>query len=77
MFLLINFLIGMVNICGIVGCGNRANREKDRSFHRIPGIVKHKGPETEERSRHRREATGFNKQRGPYRGEASIRESVQ
>ena len=55
MFLLINCLLEMVNFCGIVGCGNRANREKDRSFHRIPGIVKHQGPETEERLRHRRE----------------------
>ena len=55
MFLLINFLIEVVNFCRIVSCENRANRAKDRSFHRIPGIVKHQGPETEEKSKPRRE----------------------
>ena len=45
----------MVNFCGIVGCGNRADRDKGKSFYRIPGIINQQGPEAEQRSKHRRE----------------------
>ena len=31
----------MVNFCAVFGCSNRCNREKDKSFFRIPKIVLH------------------------------------
>ena len=30
----------MVNFCAIVGCANRAGRDKDKSFYRLPAIFK-------------------------------------
>ena len=29
----------MVNFCAVFGCSNRSNREKDKSYFRIPAIV--------------------------------------
>ena len=31
----------MVNFCALFGCSNRCNREKDKSFFRIPKILLH------------------------------------
>uniref|UniRef100_A0A8C4R0J6 THAP-type domain-containing protein n=1 Tax=Eptatretus burgeri TaxID=7764 RepID=A0A8C4R0J6_EPTBU len=41
--------------CAVLGCSNRASREKDRSFYRVPGIITNQGTQTEELSRKRRE----------------------
>ena len=29
----------MVNVCAVYGCSNRSNREKDRSYFRLPAII--------------------------------------
>ena len=30
----------MVNFCAVFGCGNRSNREIDKSFFRLPSVKK-------------------------------------
>ena len=50
------FTFDMVNFCAVVGCGNRANREKTRSFYRLPAIVTGKGEALRELTERRRRA---------------------
>lgn len=33
----------MPRFCAVYGCSNRSNREKGKSFYRVPKIVTHKG----------------------------------
>ena len=35
----------MVNFCAVFNCGNRASREKEKSYFRFPGIVSNNGEE--------------------------------
>ena len=44
----------MVKFCAVVGCGNRSNRDKDKSFYRLPAVVTNQGAHTEELSDKRR-----------------------
>ena len=44
----------MVNCCSVFGCFNRSDREKDRSFYRLPKIITHFDKQTKERSTERR-----------------------
>lgn len=44
----------MVNFCAVVGCTNRSNREKSKSFYRLPAVVKNQGKETHVLSAKRR-----------------------
>ena len=44
----------MVQICCVIGCTNRSDRNKDLSFHSIPAVIQHQGPRTEELSAKRR-----------------------
>lgn len=44
----------MVNFCAVVGCANRADRNKDKSFYRLPAIITHQGEKTKELSESRR-----------------------
>ena len=44
----------MVNCCSVVGCSNRSDREKDRSFHRLPEVITHLDGQTREYSTERR-----------------------
>ena len=44
----------MVRFCAVVGCGNRSNRDKDKSFYRLPAVVTNQGAHTEELSDKRR-----------------------
>ena len=44
----------MVNCCSVFGCSNRSDREKDRSFHRLPKIITHLDEQTKEYSTERR-----------------------
>ena len=43
-----------MNFCAVYGCSNRSNREKEKSFHRLPAIITREGSEIEELSRERR-----------------------
>ena len=43
----------MVIFCAIVGCANRAGRDKDKNFYRLPAIVKNQGAQTEQLSERR------------------------
>ena len=43
----------MVNFCAIVGCANRAGRDKDKSFYHLPAIIKNQGAQTEQLSERR------------------------
>ena len=33
----------MVNFCAVIGCGNRWNRDKGKSFYRLPSIITSQG----------------------------------
>ena len=44
----------MVNCCSVVGCSNRSDREKDRSFHRLPMVITHLDGQTREYSTEQR-----------------------
>ena len=46
----------MRNFCAVVGCGNRANREKTKSFYRLSAIVTGKGEALRELTERRRRA---------------------
>ena len=46
----------MVNFCAVVGCGNRANGDKTKSFYRLPAIVTGKGEALRELTERRRRA---------------------
>ena len=43
-----------MKFCAVVGCGNRSNRDKDKSFYRLPAVVTNQGAHTEELSDKRR-----------------------
>lgn len=45
----------MVNFCAVYGCSNRSNRERNRSFFRIPAIIYHSDEKTKNLSRERRQ----------------------
>ena len=44
----------MVNYCRVNGCHNRSDRDSDKSFYRLPEIIKNQGEKTEELSEERR-----------------------
>ena len=44
----------MVNFCAVYGCSNRSNREKDRSFFRLPAIITRPNDEKQAFSKERR-----------------------
>ena len=43
-------------ICAIVGCGNQSNRDKGKSFFRLPSVISHQGSQTQELSKRRQDA---------------------
>ncbi len=43
-------------ICAIVGCESRSQRDKDKSFYRLPGIIKGQGTKTEGLTKERQQA---------------------
>ena len=45
----------MVNFCAIVGCANRGDRDKGKSFYRLPAVIHNQGAATEELSKKRRD----------------------
>ena len=45
----------MVNFFAVVGCGNRGNRERSKSFFQLPSVVLHQGQQTYELSKKRQE----------------------
>ncbi|KAK0146792.1 hypothetical protein N1851_013911 [Merluccius polli] len=45
----------MPMICVVYGCSNRSNREKSKSFYRVPKIVQHKGAKCKEQTKKRRD----------------------
>ena len=45
----------MVNFCAIVGCSNRGDREKNKSYYRLPAVIHNQGAATEELSKKRRD----------------------
>ena len=44
----------MVNFCAVIGCGNRWNRDKGKSFYRLPAIITSQGVQTQTLSEKRR-----------------------
>ncbi len=48
-------LISSMVICAIVGCVNRSGRDKEKSFFRLPTVLTHQGPQTQELSKKRQE----------------------
>ena len=44
----------MVNFCAVYGCSNRSNREKDRSYFRLPAIITRPNDEKQALSKERR-----------------------
>ena len=46
----------MVNFCAIFNCTNRADREKEKSFFRVPKINEHISQEDKDLSTRRRNA---------------------
>ena len=49
-----NLLLVMVNFCAVFNCSNRSDRESDRSYYRLPAIVKRNNKKKQELSRERR-----------------------
>ena len=49
------FLDIMVNFCAVFNCGNRASREKEKSYLLFPGIVSNNGEEGLRLSKKRRD----------------------
>ena len=45
----------MVNIYAAIGCGNRSNRDRSKSFFRLPSVILHQGQRTYELSKRRQE----------------------
>jgi len=45
----------MVNFCAVKGCSNRADREKDKKYYRLPTVITHLGPITKALTRRRRD----------------------
>ena len=45
----------MVNYCAVFGCSNRSNREKGKSFFRLPKVVCNQGDDGKTLSKERRE----------------------
>ncbi|KAJ8392011.1 hypothetical protein AAFF_G00083210 [Aldrovandia affinis] len=41
--------------CVVYGCSNRSNRERNRSFYRVPKVILHKGEKCKETTKKRRE----------------------
>ena len=46
----------MPGFCAVFNCSNRADREKDKSIHRFPSIVKNNGKKGLKLSKVRRES---------------------
>ena len=44
----------MVNFCAVVGCSSRSNRDKEKSFYRLPAVITNQGKQTQELSERRR-----------------------
>ena len=44
----------MVNFCAVYGCSNKSSKEKEKSFHRIPKVVKNQGRDILKLSKQRR-----------------------
>ena len=44
----------MVNYCRVNGCYSKSDREKDKSFYRLPEIIKNQCDKTEKLSEERR-----------------------
>ena len=40
----------MVNFCAVVGCSSRSNRDKEKSFYRLPAVITNQGKQTQELS---------------------------
>lgn len=47
-------LPSMVNFCAIYGCGNRGDRDRTKSFYRLPAVITRQCKKTEELSSSRR-----------------------
>ena len=43
----------MVNYCACIGCCNRGDKNKDKSFYRLPSVVTHQGTQTRQLSEER------------------------
>ena len=43
----------MVNVCAIFYCSNHADREKEKSFFRVPKIIQHRSQEDKDLSTRR------------------------
>ena len=46
----------MVNFCAVVGCSNRADRDKSKSYYILPSVITHQGEKTFQLSK-KRQAT--------------------
>ncbi|XP_078382409.1 uncharacterized protein LOC144665109, partial [Oculina patagonica] len=44
----------MVNFCAVFGCSNRSNRDKDRSYYRLPALITRSNERKQALSRERR-----------------------
>ena len=44
----------MANLCAIAICSNRAGRDNDKSFYRLPKVITHQGEETKPLAEERR-----------------------
>ena len=62
----------MVNCCSVFGCSNRSDREKDRSFHRLPKIITHLDQQTKEYSTERRNKWLSNIRRADLEGKKFV-----
>ena len=47
--------ISMPSFCAVFGCSNRHDREKNRSYYRLPKVINHQGEQTQKLSQARRE----------------------
>ena len=45
----------MVNVCAVVGCANRSDREKGVRFFCLPSVITHQGEKTHDLSKKRRD----------------------
>ena len=45
----------MPSFCAVFGCSNRHDRENDRSYYRLPKVIKHQGEKTQQLSQARRD----------------------
>ena len=47
-------MIAMVNLCAVIGCGKRGNRDKETRFSRLLAVITHHGEQTRLLSERRR-----------------------